>query len=347
MFWYNKELSWNERILQMVKDQTNAFVQLMQAFILSHTIEILALTTVIIILTIIIKQIWKGRLGYQTIMDQKEECKTINIANNITTTLNTTGGNMGNSKCKNGKTLHQQALIHPPQINIISKNKSTSENINRFENLKEQLLKLDENHLNQQIEEEEISLKAMADRTQQMHESITEFGTALTNIARKLLPTVDMHSLAEILKKQFIDGLQNKDVAEKVILKLYEKKSKNKNLSVKETIELAKHIENAHIVTKKLSKKDDIGDNSSLCMIDNVKQDPIYNNSNNNNCSNINNSSTQSFDNNSRNNFKNLQPKQNHHLVQAYQNNNQKTYNNGRQSEQNDSKANNRANYNC
>jgi hypothetical protein len=32
-------------------------------------------------------------------MGQKEEGKTINIANNITTTLNTTGGNMGNSKC--------------------------------------------------------------------------------------------------------------------------------------------------------------------------------------------------------------------------------------------------------
>ena len=40
MFWYNKELSWNERILQMVKNQTNTFVKLMQAFILSHTIEI-------------------------------------------------------------------------------------------------------------------------------------------------------------------------------------------------------------------------------------------------------------------------------------------------------------------
>ena len=52
----------------MVKHQTNAFVQLMQAFIVSHTIEILALTTVIILLTIIIKQIWQGRLGYQTIM---------------------------------------------------------------------------------------------------------------------------------------------------------------------------------------------------------------------------------------------------------------------------------------
>jgi hypothetical protein len=48
-------------------------------------------------------------------MDQKEEGKTINIANNITTTLNTTGGTMGNSKCKNGKTLDQQDLIHPPQ----------------------------------------------------------------------------------------------------------------------------------------------------------------------------------------------------------------------------------------
>jgi len=52
----------------MVKHQTNAFVQLMQAFLLSHTIEILTLTTVIIILIFIIKQIWQGRLGYQTIM---------------------------------------------------------------------------------------------------------------------------------------------------------------------------------------------------------------------------------------------------------------------------------------
>jgi hypothetical protein len=115
MFWNKKELSWNEKALQMVKHQTNAFVQLMQAFILSHTIEILALTTVIIILVFIIKQIWQGRLGYQTIIGQKEEGKTINIAKNITTTLNTTGRNMGNIKCKNGKTFDQQALIHPPQ----------------------------------------------------------------------------------------------------------------------------------------------------------------------------------------------------------------------------------------
>ncbi len=65
---------------------------------------------------------------------------------------------------------------------------------------------------------------------------ITEFCTALTTIARKLLPTVDLHSQAEILKKKFIDGLQNKDV---VMLKLYEKKSKNKILNVNEKIELA------------------------------------------------------------------------------------------------------------
>jgi hypothetical protein len=64
----------------------------------------------------------------------------------------------------------------------------------------------------------------MADRTQQMNESITEFGTALTTIARKLLPTVDLHSLAEILNQQFIDRLQNYDEVEKVMLKLDEKK---------------------------------------------------------------------------------------------------------------------------
>ena len=110
------------------------------------------------------------------------------------------------------------------------------------------------------------------------------------------------------MKKQFIDGLQNKDVAEKVMIKLYEKKSKNKYLSVNETIELARNIENAHIVTKKLNLKGETIDNSSLCMIDSMKQDqePTCNNSNINNCSNSNNSSSQSFNNNNRNNFKNL-----------------------------------------
>ena len=41
--------------------------------------------------------------------------KDIYIANYITTTLNTTGGNMGNSKWKNGKKTDQQAIIHPTQ----------------------------------------------------------------------------------------------------------------------------------------------------------------------------------------------------------------------------------------
>ncbi len=77
MFWNNKDLSWNEKALQMVKHETIAFVQLMQAFILSHTIEILALTTVIIIFIFIIKQIWQGRLGYQTIMGQKKKAKQL------------------------------------------------------------------------------------------------------------------------------------------------------------------------------------------------------------------------------------------------------------------------------
>ena len=95
--------------------QTEALVQTMQTFILSHTMDILALTTVIIILIYILKQIWQGRQGYKAVLDKKEEGKTINIANNITTTLNTAGGNMGNNKWKNGKKLDQQAIIHPPQ----------------------------------------------------------------------------------------------------------------------------------------------------------------------------------------------------------------------------------------
>ncbi len=113
-----------------------------------------------------------------------------------------------------------------------------------------------------------------------------------------------------------------------------------------ETIELARNIENAHIVTKKLNMKDETIDNSSLCMIDSMKQDQemTCNNSNINNCSNSNNSSSQSFNNNNRNNFKN-QPKQNQHLVHSY--NNHQKYNNGRQSEHHDSRSNDRAIYHC
>ena len=63
-----------------------------------------------------------------------------------------------------------------------------------------------------------------------MNESIIEYGTTLTKMARKLLPTVNNQNLTQILEKQFIDGLQKRDTVEKVMLKLYEKKNKNKLL---------------------------------------------------------------------------------------------------------------------
>ena len=87
-----------------------------------------------------------------------------------------------------------------------------------------------------------------------MNESIIEYGTTLTKMARKLLPTVNNQNLTQILEKQFIDGLQKRDTVEKVMLKLYEKRIKINSYknSIDETIELARHVENAYITTRKL-----------------------------------------------------------------------------------------------
>ena len=117
-------------------------------------------------------------------------------------------------------------------------------------------MKLDHiKQINQQSEDEEFSLKSLVDRKQQMNESLIEYGTTLTKMVKKLLPTVNTQNPTQILEKQFIDGLQNRDTAEKVMLKLYEKKSKKKHLSKDETIELARHVENAYITTRKLNNR--------------------------------------------------------------------------------------------
>ena len=59
-----------------------------------------------------------------------------------------------------------------------------------------------------------------------MNESIIEYGTTLKKMARKLLPTVNTQNLPHTLEKQFIDGLENRDTAEKVMLKFYMAKIK-------------------------------------------------------------------------------------------------------------------------
>ena len=69
IFWSVKR-RWNDEIVEMMKQQT--FVQRMQTFILSHTMEILALTKVIIFLIYIFKQIWQGTHGNQAVIDKKE-----------------------------------------------------------------------------------------------------------------------------------------------------------------------------------------------------------------------------------------------------------------------------------
>ena len=174
-----------------------------------------------------------------------------------------------------------------------------------------------------------------------MKESIIEYGTTLTKMAKKLLPTVDTQNLTQILEKQFIDGLQNRETTEKVMFKLYEKKSKNTLLRIDETIELARHVENAYITTRKFNNRNNAIDDISICMIDNKKQETesmCSNNTNNNTNNNI-----KEINLNNHNNFSNehntstpIKQSQNLQHLQY-----QKAYNNGRQLDDNKQKSNN------
>jgi hypothetical protein len=103
MFLREKPPDTGEIILEFVKKQTNAFVNIMQSFIITHTIEILELLILIAILGYIIIKLWQGRISYKKIFNWQKEGNSINVL------ANATRGN-------NGNTIEQIPVINKPQM---------------------------------------------------------------------------------------------------------------------------------------------------------------------------------------------------------------------------------------
>ena len=92
MFFRDKQRDLSEIVLEYVKKQSNAFVNIMQTFIIAHTVEIVTLMVIIVTIVYILKKMYDGRPSYNTLFieDQEaKESKAICITNNITTTTNT------------------------------------------------------------------------------------------------------------------------------------------------------------------------------------------------------------------------------------------------------------------
>jgi hypothetical protein len=103
MFLREKPPDTSEIILEFVKKQTNAFVNIMQSFIITHTIEILALLILIAISGYIIIKLWQGRISFKKIFNWQKEGNSINVL------ANATRGN-------NGNTIKQIPVIDKPQM---------------------------------------------------------------------------------------------------------------------------------------------------------------------------------------------------------------------------------------
>ena len=68
----------------------------------------------------------------------------------------------------------------------------------------------------------------MGEKIQGSNESVSQFGKALIEMAKKLLKLENITSLKDTLQSQFFYGLTNKDIAEKVITRCYDCKSEKK-----------------------------------------------------------------------------------------------------------------------
>jgi hypothetical protein len=138
------------------------------------------------------------------------------------------------------------------QLNITSQSKSRTQKINRWIDMKEQLMKLHEAKFNENFEEDSINFKVMGERIQGINESTSQFGKSLSEMAQKLLKSDNIATLKDTLQSQFIYGLNNKDIAEKVMTRLYDRKLEKKELSMQETLDYANHLEQVYKTTKNI-----------------------------------------------------------------------------------------------
>jgi hypothetical protein len=90
----------------------------------------------------------------------------------------------------------------------------------------------------------------MGERIQGINESTSQFGKSLLEMAQKLLKSDNIATLKDTLQSQFIYGLNNKDIAEKLMTRLYDRKLEKKELSMQETLDYANQLEQVFKTTK-------------------------------------------------------------------------------------------------
>jgi hypothetical protein len=214
------------------------------------------------------------------------------------------------------------------KINLISIN--NSEGTNRYDHLKNQLLLLNNQDENKVKEVIKLNFKTMGERKQNKNETIEEYGTSLIEMARVLLPLATLNMVEEILKQQFADGISNKEIAQQVKLKIYEKERKQKQFNLTDTINFAKDLNRSYETKTNIGVNDEQeAKDLTICNISNNKQEIEQNNVNHNNNNRFN---------NNKNTTHNLQQNQSYlpNNQSNYRNNHKyynNPYNNGRHQE--------------
>jgi hypothetical protein len=208
------------------------------------------------------------------------------------------------------------------QLNITSQSKSRAEEINRWLDMKEQLMKLHEAKFNENFEEDNINFKTMGERIQGINESTSQFGKSLLEMAQKLLKSDNIATLKDTLQSQFIYGLNNKDIAEKLMTRLYDRKLEKKELSMQETLDYANHLEQVFKTTKKCN--DQIEAKRNVCSLNNANNVKPKNNENTCNNRNTNEAKQNYANNNQEQQWSSIKPTTSQYQNKqiSYQNNN-------------------------
>jgi hypothetical protein len=118
-------------------------------------------------------------------------------------------------------------------------------NEDKYEALKNQLMKIADKQNFNGIQKK-IDYKAIGERRQHENESIEEYGNSLISMGTEMFPHLQLESLDESLKSQFVDGIRNPNLSQEVKWKMIKQQRKNEKFNIRNAIEYAKDKDNAY-----------------------------------------------------------------------------------------------------
>jgi hypothetical protein len=159
----------------------------------------------------------------------------------------------------------------------LESNFNNAEVSNEYEKLKEKLLKV---YAIKENETKNLSLSAYSNYSQNIDESAEDYGERLIRIAQQALPKASLDILDDMLKQQFIRGLRNPRLRQKLAWKTSKIQDINQqSITMQELILHAKLLERSYALettSTEYSCNEDDRKQLQICAINQLEQKPSY-----------------------------------------------------------------------